>query len=96
MRAGVAVSSTQITGLLREQDIMLAIILPQQSRPGGVPIDDPLNIVLVWCLVIIFNVVVAAGKNRSAPAWFFLSVLLGPIATLLILLSERLPKSEEG
>jgi hypothetical protein len=75
---------------------MLAHILAQRSGPGGVPIDHPLNIVLLWCLVIIFNVVVAAGKNRSPRAWFFLSFLLGPIATLFILLLDRLPDSKEG
>ena len=77
---------------------MLADIVATWRYSGGpgIPIDDPLCIVILWCLLIMFNLVVAAGKNRRPWAWFFLSVLLGPIATFLILRSHRLPKSEEG
>jgi len=35
------------------------------------------------------NAGLAQGKNRSGLAWFFISLLLGPIATFLIVVLPR-------
>jgi hypothetical protein len=42
-----------------------------------------------WGTLALINAGIAQGKNRSGLAWFLLSLLLGPIATLVLVL---LPK----
>jgi hypothetical protein len=42
-----------------------------------------------WGTLALINAVLAQGKNRSGLLWFFVSLLLGPFATLLLAL---LPK----
>ncbi len=42
-----------------------------------------------WFTLALINAGVAQGKNRSGLAWFFLSVLLGPLATFILVV---LPK----
>ncbi len=42
-----------------------------------------------WGTLTLINAGLAQGKNRSGLLWFLLSLLLGPVATLLIVL---LPK----
>lgn len=42
-----------------------------------------------WGTLALINAALAQGKNRSGLLWFLLSLLLGPIATLLLVL---LPK----
>lgn len=37
-----------------------------------------------WGTLSLINAGLAQGKNRSGLAWFLLSLLLGPIATFLI------------
>ena len=44
---------------------------------------------VVWGTLALINAGLAQGKNRSGLAWFLLSLLLGPIATLVLVL---LPK----
>jgi hypothetical protein len=46
-----------------------------------------------WGTLALINAGLAQGKNRSGLNWFFLSLLLGPIATLLIVVWEKLPES---
>lgn len=41
----------------------------------------------VLCLI---NVSIAQEKNRSGLNWFFITLLIGPIATLILLLSDKL------
>lgn len=41
----------------------------------------------------LINAGLAQGKNRSGLVWFFISVLLGPLATLLLVILEKLPDS---
>lgn len=38
------------------------------------------------------NAGLAETKNRSRLAWFFASLLLGPVATLLIVALDRAPR----
>jgi hypothetical protein len=42
-----------------------------------------------WGTLALINAGLAQGKNRSGLAWFLLSLLLGPLATLVLVL---LPK----
>jgi hypothetical protein len=45
-----------------------------------------------WGTLAFINAGLAQGKNRSGLNWFLLSLLLGPIATfILVALCERLP-----
>ena len=45
--------------------------------------------VLGWGTLALINAGLAQGKNRSGLLWFALSLLIGPLATLIIVL---LPK----
>ena len=42
-----------------------------------------------WGTLSLVNAGIAQGKNRSGLNWFLLSLLLGPIATLLLVLSDK-------
>lgn len=39
----------------------------------------------------LINAGLAQSKNRSGLAWFFISLLLGPIATFLIVVLGKIP-----
>jgi len=43
-----------------------------------------------WGTLALVNAGLAQGKNRSGLNWFFISVFLGPIATLLLVISDSL------
>jgi len=43
-----------------------------------------------WGTLALVNAGIAQGKNRSGLNWFFISVFLGPIATLLLVMSDNL------
>lgn len=47
--------------------------------------------VVGWGTLALINAGIAQGKNRSGLNWFLLSLLLGPIATFLLVISPRLP-----
>lgn len=42
-----------------------------------------------WGTLALLNAGIAQGKNRSGLNWFLLSLLLGPIATILLVLSDK-------
>lgn len=42
-----------------------------------------------WGTLALVNAGLAQGKGRSGLNWFLLSLLLGPVATLLLVLSDR-------
>jgi hypothetical protein len=42
-----------------------------------------------WGTLSLINAGLAQGKNRSGLLWFLISLLLGPIATFLIVLLPR-------
>lgn len=44
-----------------------------------------------WGTLALLNAILAQSKGRSAVGWFLLSLLLGPLATLLLLLASRRP-----
>lgn len=46
-----------------------------------------------WGTLALLNAGVAQGKNRSGFAWFLISMLLGPVATfLLVVYCDKLPE----
>lgn len=49
------------------------------------------NYVVGWGTLALINAGLAQGKNRSGLGWFVLSLFVGPIATLLLVLSRPLP-----
>ena len=44
-----------------------------------------------WGTLALINAGLAQGKRRSGLAWFFVSLLLGPIATFLIVVLDPVP-----
>jgi hypothetical protein len=51
------------------------------------------NYAVGWGTLTLINAGLAQGKGRSGLNWFLLSLLLGPIATLLIVVLSPLPAS---
>ncbi|HSJ37082.1 MAG TPA: hypothetical protein VK945_02590 [Planococcus sp. (in: firmicutes)] len=49
-----------------------------------------------WGTLALINAGIAQGKNRSGLNWFLLSLLLGPIATLALVVFEPLPQEGKG
>ncbi|HEY9206185.1 MAG TPA: hypothetical protein VIO58_09705 [Candidatus Methanoperedens sp.] len=48
--------------------------------------------VVGWGSLALINAGIAQGKNRSGLNWFLISLLLGPVATFILLLfSIRMP-----
>ena len=57
-----------------------------------VELNQPPQFYAGWGTLALVNAGIAQGKNRSGLAWFLLSLLLGPIATfVLVALFEKLP-----
>jgi hypothetical protein len=44
-----------------------------------------------WGTLALINAGLAQSKNRSGLNWFFISLLLGPLATLLIVALDKEP-----
>lgn len=42
-----------------------------------------------WGTLALINCVLAQGKNRSGMAWLFISLLLGPLATLILAIIDK-------
>ncbi len=54
--------------------------------------DDTGRFFVGWGTLALINAGLAQGKNRSGLTWFLLSLLLGPIATfLLVAFFEKRP-----
>ncbi len=53
--------------------------------------NDRTNFVVGWGTLALINAGLAQGKGRSGLIWCLLSLVLGPIATLLIVVMERVP-----
>jgi len=48
-----------------------------------------------WGSLALINAGLAQGKNRSGLNWFLLSLLLGPVATfILVALCQKLPEGK--
>jgi hypothetical protein len=51
-----------------------------------------IQFVFFWAILALVNTGLAQSKNKDGLTWFVVSVIFGPIATLVIVLSK---KSEE-
>ncbi len=49
--------------------------------------------VIGWGTLMLINAGLAQGKNRSGLNWFLISLLLGPLATFILVLLEKLPEN---
>lgn len=47
--------------------------------------------VVGWGTLALINAGIAQGKNRSGLGWFLLSLLLGPVATFILVVLAKLP-----
>jgi len=47
-----------------------------------------------WFTLALINAGIAQGKNRSGLNWFLLSLLIGPVATLSVVLFEKRKENE--
>lgn len=47
-----------------------------------------------WGTLALINAGLAQSKGRGGTNWFLLSLLLGPIATLALVLIEKLPEKD--
>ncbi len=59
----------------------MPVSLPQQP-----------SYVVGWGTLALINAGLAQAKNRSGLAWFLVSLLLGPVATLLLVLLDPVPR----
>jgi hypothetical protein len=55
--------------------------------------DDP-SFFVGWGTLSLINAGLAQGKGRSGLMWCLLSLLLGPLATLLIVVLDRVQPSD--
>lgn len=58
----------------------------------NVGFGQPSSYVVGWGTLALINAGLAQSKRRSGLAWFLVSLLLGPIATLLIVLTDPVPR----
>lgn len=49
---------------------------------------------MIWMGSIVASILVAQNKNRSSILWFFLSLLLGPVAMIIVLLLPTIDKDQ--
>ena len=70
----------------------LAAIAPEDSAPASTVLQQSPGYVAGWGTLALINACLGQGKNRSGFNWFLISLLLGPIATFLLAISEKLPE----
>ena len=58
----------------------------------GPGFPQPSSYAIGWGTLALINAGLAQAKNRGGLNWFLLSLLLGPIATFLLVLAAPLPK----
>lgn len=59
------------------------------GRDRSDQMDDRTNFFVGWGTLALINAGLAQGKNRSGLIWCLLSLLLGPIATFLIVVLDK-------
>ncbi len=52
--------------------------------------EDARGYIVGWWTLALINAGIAQGKNRSGLNWFLLSILLGPIATFILVIMDKL------
>ncbi|MDA3146098.1 hypothetical protein JSO19_01745 [Leucobacter sp. UCMA 4100] len=51
--------------------------------------EDYVSTGVFWFTLALINAGLAESKNRSRLNWFLISLLLGPVATLMIVVTEK-------
>ncbi len=64
--------------------MLAAPALAQDDDPGGVNVRTSTPYAAGWGALTLINAGIAQGKNRRGLNWFLISLLLGPLATLLL------------
>lgn len=73
--------------------IAVVTIATADSGSAGTALPQSPEFVAGWGSLALINAGLAQGKNRSGLNWFLLSLVLGPVATfLLVAWCERLPE----
>ncbi len=57
--------------------------------------NEPTQFAVGWGTLSLINAGLAQAKGRSGLAWWLLSLLLGPVATFLIVVLDRVPPMGE-
>ena len=70
----------------------LAAIASEDSASAGKVLQQSPGYVAGWGTLALINACLGQSKNRSGFNWFLISLLLGPIATFLLAISEKLPE----
>ena len=69
-----------------------ATIAADDSASAGKVLQQSPGYVAGWGSLALINAGLGQSKNRSGLNWFLISLLLGPIATFLLVISEKLPE----
>ena len=56
--------------------------------------NDPAQFAVGWGTLSLINAGLAQSKGRSGLLWWLLSLFIGPVATFLIVVLERVPGGE--
>lgn len=57
---------------------------------------SPWDVALWWMVLSLINAGLAQGRERSGLNWFLVSLLLGPLATVLIVTRGGRPSARTG
>ena len=57
-------------------------------------VSSPQGFAVGWGTLALLNAGVAQGKNRSGLVWFLASLLAGPLATLILVILDKLPPEQ--
>jgi hypothetical protein len=60
------------------------------NRNGGIAMHQQAEFVVGWGTLSLINAGLAQGKGRSGLAWWLISLFLGPVATFLIVVLEKI------
>jgi hypothetical protein len=67
---------------------LVAVVRLREARTFGGKVDISSDYAVGWGTLSLINAGLAQTKNRSGFAWWFFSLLLGPIATFLIVVLD--------
>ncbi|GMU80217.1 MAG: hypothetical protein AMXMBFR47_00880 [Planctomycetota bacterium] len=66
-------------------------LLASAAQPIQTILENPQGYAIGWGTLALINAGLAQSKGRSGLAWFLVSLLLGPIATFLLVLMDKAP-----
>lgn len=66
-------------------------LLANAAQPIQTILENPQPYAIGWGTLALINAGLAQSKGRSGLAWFLVSLLLGPIATFLLVLMDKVP-----